>query len=194
MKLNGRLKNSGSWITWIEYCWYRFQCFHQSKPFIALSFLVRLVFKMFDAYVWWINRFLILSIYNFYSYISEMFSFAHEKTVVFFYTSIVWMTIHYTALKTSWRRLSSTASEDVLIKTNMFTLALLLQDVFKTFWSRPIYSSWPNVLKTPSRHFQDVFKTFCKDVLKKFCEDVFKTSSRRLAKISSRHFQDVSSS
>ena len=60
------------------------------------------------------------------------------------------------------------------------------EDVFKTSWSRPIYSSWLYVFKTSSRRFQDVFKTSCKNV--------FKTSSRRLAKISSRRFQDVSSS
>ena len=38
-------------------------------------------------------------------------------------------------------RLSLTSSEDVLVKTNIFVLAIRLQDVFKTFWSRPIYSS-----------------------------------------------------
>ena len=67
--------------------------------------------------------------------------------------------------KTSSRRL-----QDVLVKTNIFVLAIRLQDVFKTF----------------SRRLQDIFKTSCKNV--------FKTSSRRLAKISSRRFQDVSSS
>ena len=65
-------------------------------------------------------------------------------------------------MKTSSRRL-----QDVLIKTNMFALALRLQ---KTSWSRPIYLSWPYVFKTSSRRFQEVFKT----------------SSRHLAKMSSR--------
>ena len=68
------------------------------------------------------------------------------------------------------RRLSSSSSEDVFIKTNIFALALRLQ---KTSWSRPMYSSWPYVFKTSSRPLQDVFKTSSR-------------SSRRLAKISSR--------
>ena len=79
---------------------------------------------------------------------------------------------------TSWRRLHQdefvriclASSEDVLVKTNIFVLAIRLQDVFKTF----------------SRRLQDVFKTSYKNV--------FQTSLRRLAKISSRRFQDVSSS
>ena len=33
------------------------------------------------------------------------------------------------------------------------------EDVFKTPWSRPIYSSWSYVFRTSSRRFQDVFKT-----------------------------------
>ena len=83
--------------------------------------------------------------------------------------------------KTSWRRL-----QDVLIKTNMFALALRLQ---KTSWSRPIYLPWPYVFKTASRHLQDVFKTSSRPL-----QGVFKMSSRRFEdvfKISSRHLQDV---
>ena len=83
-------------------------------------------------------------------------------------------------LKRSWRRLLSSSSENVLIKTNMFALALRLQ---KTSWSRPIYSSWLYVFKTSSRRFQDVFKTSCKNV--------FKTSSRRLQDVLQRYLQDV---
>ena len=88
----------------------------------------------------------------------------------------------FVLMKTSWRRLSSSSSEDVLIKMNMFALALRLQ---KTSWSRPIYSSWLYVFKTSSRRFQDVFKTSCKNVFKtssRRLQDVFKTSSRRLEK------------
>ena len=83
----------------------------------------------------------------------------------------------------------------------MFALALLLQDVFKMSWSRPIYSSWPCVFKTSSRRFQDVFKTSCKNVFKtssRRLQDVLKTSSKRLQdvlknvfKTSSRRLQDV---
>ena len=75
-------------------------------------------------------------------------------------------------LKTSFVFVFRRRLQDVLIKTNMFALALRLQ---KTSWSRPIYSSWPYVFKTSSRRFQDVLKT----------------SSRRPAKMSSRRLQDV---
>ena len=119
-------------------------------------------------------------------------------------------------MKTSWRGLSSSSSEDVL-KTSLRCLdqdeyvRLSLtssEDVFKTTSSRPIYSSWPYIFKTSSRRFQDVFKTSCQYVFKtssrhlqdvfktplRRFEDVFKTSPRRLAKMSSRRFQDVLSS
>ena len=61
-----------------------------------------------------------------------------------------------------------------------------LQDVFKTSWSRRIYLSWSYVFETSSRHFYHVFKTSSRRL-----QNVFKTSSRRLAKMSSRHLQDV---
>ena len=103
----------------------------------------------------------------------------------------------YVLMKTSWRRLWSSSSEDVLIKTSIFALLIRLQDVFKTSSSTPIYSSWLYVFKTSSRRFQDVFKTSCQNVLKtssRHFQDVLKTSSRRLQnvlKTSSRRFQDV---
>ena len=89
-------------------------------------------------------------------------------------------------LETSWRRISSSSSEDVLIKTNIFVLAIRLQDVFKT--------SCQDVFKTFSRRLQDVLQKRLQDVFKtssRHLQDVFKTSSRRLAKTSSRHLQDV---
>ena len=55
-----------------------------------------------------------------------------------------------------YTRHSHTSSEDVLIKTNIFILAICLQGIFKASW----------------RRFQDVFK--------KPCKNVFKTSPRRL--------------
>ena len=64
-----------------------------------------------------------------------------------------------------------------------------LQDVFKTSSSRPIYSSWSYVFKTSSKRFQDVFKTSSRRP-----QDIFKTSSRHLQdvfKTSSRHLQDI---
>ena len=67
--------------------------------------------------------------------------------------------------KTSSRRL-----QDVLVKTNIFVLAIRLQDVFKT--------SCKNVFKTSSRRLQGVLKTSSKrlqDVLQRYLQDVFKT-------------------
>ena len=119
------------------------------------------------------------------------------------------------------QKMFSRCVQDVLIKTNIFALVIRLQktssrrlgqdqyirlsytssrrlqDVFKTSWSRPIYSSWPYVFKTSSRRFQDVFKTSSRrfqDVFKTSCKNVFKTSSRRLQdvlKTSSKRLQDV---
>ena len=106
-------------------------------------------------------------------------------------------------MKTSWRRLSSSSSEDVL-KTSLrqrldqdeyVRLSLTSsEDVFKTSWSRPIYSSWLYVFKTSSRRFQDVFKTSCKNVFKtssRRLQDVLKTSSRHLQDVLQRYLQDV---
>ena len=55
-----------------------------------------------------------------------------------------------------------------------------LEDVFKTSWSKPIYSPWSyvfktsckNVFKTSSRHLQDVFKTSLRCL-----QDIIKTSN-----------------
>ena len=84
-------------------------------------------------------------------------------------------------LKTSFVFAFRGRLQDVLFKTNIFVLAIRLQDVFKTFSRR-----LQDVLQ---KRLQDIFKTSSRRF-----EDVFKTSSRRLAKISSRRFQDVSSS
>ena len=93
-----------------------------------------------------------------------------------------------------WRRLSSSSSEDV----------------FKTSWSRRIYSPYSYVFRRRLQdvliktnifvlviRLQDVFKTFSRSL-----QEVFKTCSRRLVKTfsrllqnlfktSSRHFEDV---
>ena len=87
------------WITWIKYCWYRVQCFYQSKPFIAFSILVILVFEMFDKYIWWISWFPVLSIYKFYPYIPKMFFSWERENGCFFFTYVVWTTIHHTTPK-----------------------------------------------------------------------------------------------
>ena len=70
------------------------------------------------------------------------------------------------------------------------------EDVFKTSWSRPIYSSWlyvfktscENVFTTSSRRLQDILKKSSKrlqDIFKTSCKDVFKTFSRRIIKLNS---------
>ena len=68
------------------------------------------------------------------------------------------------------------------------------EDVFKTSWSRPIYSSCPYVFKASSRRFQDVFKTSCHNVFKRFSrrlQDVLRKRLQDVFKKSSRRFQDV---
>ena len=71
-------------------------------------------------------------------------------------------------------RLSLTSSrrlQDLLVKTNIFVLAIRLQDVFKT----------------SSRRLQDIFETSCQDVFK----TSWKTSSRHLQDVLQRDLQDV---
>ena len=62
----------------------------------------------------------------------------------------------FVLMKTSWRRFSSSSSEDVLIKTNMFTLALCLQ---KTSSRRLGQDQYIRLGHMSSRRLQDVFKT-----------------------------------
>ena len=86
--------------------------------------------------------------------------------------------LHEDVMKTSWRCLLSSSSEDVLIEINIILFVTRLQDVFKT--------SFQDVFKTPSRRLQDV--------LQKRLQDIFKKSSRRfedILKTSWRHLQDV---
>ena len=108
-------------------------------------------------------------------------------------------------MKTSWRRLSSssledvlkassrrldqdeyarlnlTSSEDVLVKTNIFVLAIRLQDVFKTSSGR-----FQDVFKTFSRRLQEVLQKRLQDVLQKRLQDIFKTSCKDIFKTFSR--------
>ena len=82
----------------------------------------------------------------------------------------------FVLMKTSWRRLPSSSSEDVLVKTNIFVLAIRLQDVFRTSCHNK--TSCKNVFKTSSRRLQDVLKTSSRhlqDVLQRYLQDVFKT-------------------
>ena len=87
----------------------------------------------------------------------------------------------FVLMKTSWRRLWSSSSEDVFKTSWSRRIYSPYSYVFKTSSSRSTYSSWSYVFKTSSRRFQDVFKTSSRRF-----ENVFKTSSRR--------FQDLLSS
>ena len=94
-------------------------------------------------------------------------------------------------MKTSWRRLSSLSSEDVLIKTNMFTLALCLQktssrrlqDVLVKTNIFVLAIRLQDVFKTFSRRLQDVLQKRLQDIFKTSCKDVFKTFSRRIIRL-----------
>ena len=94
------------------------------------------------------------------------------------------MRLDESVLKTSWKRLSLSSSQDV-VKTSCSrrNISALLIRLQKTSWLRPIYSSLSYVFKTCSRPFQDVFKTSC--------QDVFKRSSRRLQDALQKRLQDV---
>ena len=72
--------------------------------------------------------------------------------------------------------------QDVLIKTNIFTLLILLQ---KTSSRRLDQDQYIRLGHMSSRRLQDV--------LKMSCQELFKTSSRCFEE-SSRHFQEVLSS
>ena len=91
-------------------------------------------------------------------------------------------------MKTSWSRFQEVfhlrlqkASSRSLDQDEYIRLThRSLEDVFKTSWSKPIYSPWSyvfktsckNVFKTSSRHLQDVFKTSLRCL-----QDIFKTSN-----------------
>ena len=89
--------------------------------------------------------------------------------------------------KTSSRRLH----QDEYVRLSLTSS----EDVFKTSWSRPIYSSWLYVFKTFSRCFEDVFKTSCKKVFKtcsRRLQDVLRTSSKRLQDVLKNFFKTSS--
>ena len=73
----------------------------------------------------------------------------------------------FVLMKTSSRRLD----EDEYILINHTSS----EDVFKTSWSRPIYSSCPYVFKTFSRRLQDVLQKRLQDLSQVRLEDIFET-------------------
>ena len=113
-----------------------------------------------------------------------------------FQTEVIWhwnSIVHISSIPPNIR-----LDEDILKTSFVFVFKRLYQDehihlshtssedVFKTSWSRPLYSSWPYVFKTSwSRPINSswpyVFKTFSRRL-----QNVFKLSSRPLAKTSSK--------
>ena len=117
-------------------------------------------------------------------------------------------------MKTSWRRLLSSSSEDVFnpssrrLGQNEYVCLSLesSEDAFKTSSRRLGQDQYIRLGHRSSRYLQDVFKTSWQDVFKTFSRrlvfktswrphwDVFKTSARRFKdvfKTSSRYLQDV---
>ena len=103
----------------------------------------------------------------------------------------------FVLMKTSWRHLSSSSSEDILKTSSRrldqdeyvrlgHTSSRRLQEVFKTSSRR--------LANTSSRRFQDVFHTSCKNVFKtssRRLQDALKMSSKRLQDVLQRYLQDV---
>ena len=89
-------------------------------------------------------------------------------------------------MKTPWRHL-----EDVFrLHVFVFMFRKHLQDVFKTSWSRRIYSPYSYVFR---RRLQEVLQKSLQDIFKKSLRRL-QTSLRHLPKMLSRRFQDISSS
>ena len=83
----------------------------------------------------------------------------------------------FVLMKTSWRRLWSSSSEDVFKTSSsrpdqdeyIRLTHTSSEDVFKTSSSRPTYSSWPYVFKMFWKRLQDIFKTFSRLIIKLNC-------------------------
>ena len=102
----------------------------------------------------------------------------NKSPCLVFSMSFEFFFLHPSKHSSWWRRL-----QDVLIKTNMFALALRLQ---KTSSRRLGQDQYIRLGYTSSRRLQDVFKTSSRrlqDVLQKRLQDIFKTSSRRIIKL-----------
>ena len=95
----------------------------------------------------------------------------------------------YIHLSHAFSKDSSRSLQDVLVKTNIFVLFILLQNVFKTCCQ--------NVFNRFSRRLQDVLQKSLQDIFKTFCKDVFNTFSIRIImlKLSCQHvFEKYSTS
>ena len=92
-------------------------------------------------------------------------------------------------LKTSWRRLTSSSSEDAF----KASLRRLDQDEYIRLGGT-LSRCFQDVLKTSSKRCQDVLPRCLQDVLETSCKNVFKTSSKNLKDVLRtywRHFQNV---
>ena len=119
-----------------------------------------LLYVTFYFKTWCILIFILLSvIYKSYFVYSDIVWLLNQDTCQLRYKSWIVSTPFVKQFQTSLRR---------------------LQDAFQTFWSIPIYLSWPYLLKTS-----------CKNVFKTYSIRFAKTPPRRLVKTSSRNLQDV---
>ena len=131
-------------------------------------YLVRLLEK--KVWKWWKCRpnTLIFTKMNLLIYIIKIYDWSSEQ-----FSANICFDEHI--LKRSWRLLLSSSSEDALqdvsIKTNIFVLAIHLQDVLQ--------KRFRDIFKTSPRRFKGVFKTSSKhlqDVLQRLLQDDFKAS------------------
>ena len=121
------------------------------------------------------------------------------------YFTLLYLDLLYTQqtfvlMKTSWRLLSSSSSEDLFETSSrhldqdqyIHLTHTSSEDVFKMSWLGSIYSSRPYVFKTSSRGFQGVLPRPLAKLSSWHLQNVFQTSLRRLVKMSSRRFKDIS--
>ena len=99
----------------------------------------------------------------------------NKSPCLVFSMSFEFFFLHPSKHSSWWRRL-----QDVLIKTNMFALALRLQ---KTSSRRLGQDQYIRLGYTSSRRLQDVLQKRLQDIFKTSCKDIFKTFSRRIIKL-----------
>ena len=105
-------------------------------------------------------------------------------------------------MKRYWRRFSSSSSQDVyktswsrlIYSPYSYVFRRRPQDLFKTSWSILLYLSWSWVFKTSSRRPAKTYSRCLQYVFKTSCKNFFKTSATRLQDVletSSRRLQDI---
>ena len=88
-------------------------------------------------------------------------------------TLLTFLYLGYTAIFPDTCPANIRLDEDVLVKTNIFVLAIRLQDVLPRRLQDVLQKGHQDIFKTSSKRLQDVLK------------NVFMTSSRRLQDVSS---------